>query len=95
MTEIDRESIQKILNHYGMEHQSLKCAEEMAELQVLILQDANSDYKKVPIVDIVEEIADVYIMLEQVKLIYHITDDDIKRIVDYKLKRTFFRMENE
>lgn len=78
-----------------MEHQSLKCAEEMAELQVLILQDANSDYKKVPIVDIVEEVADVYIMLEQVKMIYHITDDDIKRIVDYKLKRTFFRMENE
>lgn len=95
MTEIDKESIQKILNHYGMKHQSLKCAEEMAELQVLILQDANSDYKKVPIVDIVEEVADVYIMLEQVKMIYHITDDDIKRIVDYKLKRTFFRMENE
>lgn len=78
-----------------MEHQSLKCAEEMAELQVLILQDANSNYEKVPIVDIVEEIADVYIMLEQVKMIYHITDDDIKRIVDYKLKRTFFRMETE
>lgn len=51
---------QKALNRFGDDHQHLKLIEEMAELTQAIIKDSN----------IAEEIADVQIVLDQIKLLY-------------------------
>jgi|LakMenE01Jun11ns_1017448.scaffolds.fasta_scaffold9240032_1 NTP pyrophosphatase (non-canonical NTP hydrolase) len=51
---------QKALDKFGSDQQHLKLIEEMAELTQAILKDSN----------IAEEIADVQIVLDQIKLIH-------------------------
>lgn len=77
----------KIIEHYGENHQRYKAAEELSELQTLILQDANKN-GKVPKSRIIEEIADVYVMLSQLKTIYQIDGRDIEPVIEYKVDRT-------
>lgn len=77
----------KIIEYYGENHQRFKAAEELSELQTLILQDANKN-GKVPKSRIIEEIADVYVMLSQLKTIYQIDGRDIEPVIEYKVDRT-------
>lgn len=84
----------KIIEHYGENHQRYKAAEELSELQTLILQDANKN-GKVPKSRIIEEIADVYVMLSQLKTIYKIDGRDIEPVISYKLDRTLNEIEGE
>lgn len=79
--------IDKILRHYGGTHQLFKAAEELSELQMLILQDAN-EIGKVDTESIIEEMADVQIMLTQIALIYHIDPCKIADVIEEKLDRT-------
>ena len=51
---------QKLIDKFGEHHQKLKAIEEMAELTQSIIKGTN----------IAEEIADVQIMLDQMKIIY-------------------------
>lgn len=90
MTQMDK--IIKILNHYGAEQQKLKAAEELTELQEIILKDVN---KGQPPVGILGEIADVRIMLTQLEIIYEVDPWDLRDAIDYKLDRTMMRMEGE
>ena len=94
---VKHEQIKMILEHYGEEHQRIKACEELAELQVEIFHnssidvlegchaggDSSDNYDKV-----VSEIADVYIMLEQVVKIYDIRKSDIDKGITLKLRRT-------
>lgn len=82
----------KIIEHYGENHQRFKAAEELSELQTLILQDANKN-GKVPKSRIIEEIADVYVMLSQLKTIYQIDGRDIEPVIEYKVDRTLKEIE--
>lgn len=82
----------KIIEHYGETHQRYKAAEELSELQTLILQDANKN-GKVPKSRIIEEIADVYVMLSQLKTIYCIDGRDIEPVISYKVDRTLKEIE--
>lgn len=84
----------EIIDHYGENHQRYKAAEELSELQTVILQDANKD-GKLSLDKIIEEIADVYVVLKQIELIYYIDDRDIQPIINYKIERTIERMESE
>ena len=84
----------KIVEHFGDNHQRFKAAEELSELQTLILQDANKN-GKVPKSRIIEEIADVYVMLSQLKTIYCIDSRDIEPIIDAKVERTLRQIEGE
>lgn len=83
-----------VIFHYGTEKQSLKACEELAELIRSIsklrfkLSDENVENLK-------EEIADVVIMIEQMKHLYNVSDEEIDRIVEQKLDRTFKRIEEE
>ena len=60
------------VKHFGAEHQTLKACEELTELQHELLHalDGRADNDKIR-----EEIADVEIMLEQLKLIYGPIDE--------------------
>lgn len=71
------------VKHFGAEHQTLKACEELTELQHELLHalDGRADNDKIR-----EEIADVEIMLEQLKLIYGPIDEwkktKLKRLED-------------
>lgn len=87
---IRHEQIKAILKHYGEDHQRVKAVEELAELQCEILHHAAYQ-----IVDdtalydsMTEEVADVYIMLEQIIKIYNLSAHDIHEEIKYKLRRT-------
>ena len=69
MTEKERAVFQKALKTWGGEAQVLCLLEEMAELQ-----DALCKHKRGrrTLEDIAEEIANVEIMLDQMKLLFHI-----------------------
>ena len=75
----------RILNHYGMQHQKAKAIEELAELIVALQKDV-LEGKEQHSRAVLEEIADVHIMLTQM------LDDEgdktmVSLIVDKKLKR--------
>jgi len=70
---------------WGKNYQVMMALEEMAELSWELLQNINrkaSNEQK-----IIDEIADVYIMLEQLKVIYRISDQDIHEFMKNKLER--------
>lgn len=87
---IKHAQINVILEHYGEEHQIIKACEELAELQVELFHNDSSDCAKASSVydNLVYEIADVYIMLEQIVKIYEISNKDIEKAMTLKLRRT-------
>lgn len=44
---------------------------------------------------VIEEIADVMVMLKQIQLYYNIKTEDIKEVMTYKIDRQIERIENE
>jgi len=104
---MNNEAIKKIADTYGYDAQSRQLIEEMAELTVAINkiwrleQTQNSEkfcltfynlsmWKRKN--ELTEEIADVTIMLEQIKYILRISDTDIEKIIDQKLNRQLERI---
>ena len=85
------EICRSIANHYGKEHQVLIAIEEMSELtKELCKYFRRYDRKK----EIIEEVADAQIMLEQLIELFGI-NNEVDRMVDYKLNRQIRRMEQE
>ena len=87
------ERARQILSHYGMIHQKSKTIEELAELIVALQKDI-LEGKKNHSRAVLEEIADVHIMLTQ------LLDDEgdkttVSLIVDKKLKRQMRRIKVE
>ena len=74
--------ITRLLLHYGPESQKQKSIEELNELIEAIENDSN----------VCEEIADVYVMLEQLKRIYKINDMEVVEIMKTKVKRQHKRI---
>ncbi len=82
----------QVLRHYGVIHQKSKTIEELAELIVALQKDileGKEEHSRA----VLEEIADVHIMLTQ------LLDDEsdkteVSRIVDKKLKRQIRRIKN-
>ncbi len=82
-----------ILKHYGIMHQKTKAIEELAELIVALQKDV-LEGKEEHSMAVLEEIADVHIMLTQ------LLDDEsdkmtVSLIVDKKLKRQIRRIKAE
>jgi len=78
--------IRQILNHYGVENQKKKAIEELSELIRAITRD---DLK-----NIIEEIADVEIMISQLKMLYFIEDEEILNVKKEKLAKVLFEINN-
>lgn len=82
----------EIIKHYGIQAQKIKLMEELAEL---IQATAKASSERITD-DMVEEIADVLIVVEQIKSV--LTPDQDKLLhdmVSYKLRRQMTRMEGE
>ena len=85
---IDDERIKTIADHYGIKKQLRQLAEECSELAV----EASHSERKGTTVKIIEEIADVQIMIEQIIYLARIDRCDIEDCINYKLDRQMKRM---
>lgn len=74
----------QIIAHYGYGHQKHKAIEEFAELTEALSRDMNGDGNRA---NIAEEMADCYIMLSQLMLIYG-NRPDVLAAMAAKLDRT-------
>lgn len=85
------ERIKTIADHYGIKKQLRQLAEECSELAV----EASHSARKGTTVKIIEEIADVQIMIEQIIYLAKIDRCDIEDCINYKLDRQIKRIEKE
>ena len=90
-----KEGCRTIADYYGYTAQSNQLIEECAELI-----QAVSKYRRAVGIDkakalenYVEEIADVELMLGQIKYLLKIPESDIIKVKEYKIQRTLDRME--
>ena len=88
---IEDTRIKTIADHYGIKKQLRQLAEECSELAV----EASHSARKGTTVKIIEEIADVQIMIEQIIYLAKIDKCDIEDCINYKLDRQMKRMEKE
>lgn len=103
---MNNKAIVRIADTYGYDAQSRQLIEEMAELIVAInkywryrkntkkFEPTTFAEGSLRIRNIMEEIADVTIMLEQIKCLFGISDADIEEIIEYKLNRQLERIDN-
>lgn len=88
----------KVAEHYGYEAQSNQLIEECAELIQAVnkyrraTKRIHSEEVDIALDNLVEEIADVEIMLEQIKHLLQIPEGDIDALKRYKVKRTMERI---
>lgn len=84
------DDIEKIIEHYGEEHQIKKAMEELIELHTELRLEQQG-YKN----SIKDEIADVVLMIIQTLMILDFEIDEIYGLIRYKIKRQLKRMEEE
>ena len=87
--------LEKAIKHYGVENQMAQSIEELAELIVAISKCLRYKDDIEARNNLVEEIADVLIMIDQLKIIMNIKDYEIECYRRYKLERLERRIENE
>lgn len=84
--------LKEVIEHYTPVHQLDIAIEEMSELTKEICKYKRGfDNRE----SIIEEIADVIIMMEQLRVIFDVEDDDLKKYIDFKFKRLIENMEIE
>lgn len=86
------DKIKFIAEYYGLNHQLMKTVEELNELA---LECAKSWEKKGITINLISEIADVEIMLAQIKYLGKIEQSDIDEVKAYKLDRQLERIQKE
>lgn len=86
--------IQKIIDKWGMKSQSMVAMEECAELIQAISKCVRTN--EFPAVQerehLIEEMADVMFCMEQLQVMYSITDEELYAMKQSKEKRTIERM---
>ena len=85
-----REMNLEIAKYYGYEAQRNK----YRRVETGLGQPVAEDKKAIARDNLVEEIADVELMLEQVKYLLQIPEDEILAVKTFKVNRTRERMEN-
>lgn len=90
MTIEERKIFLKAIVHYGIENQKNQAVEEMSEL---IKEICKANRGMMNLENFAEEIADVEIMVDQLKIIYSL-GESVDRYRTYKLKRLEYKIEN-
>lgn len=83
------EILKKTIEKNGITVQSMIAMEECAELAQAVSKCLRSK-EMIPIErreHLIEEMADVLIVIEQLKIVYHITDDELNCWVESKVNR--------
>ncbi len=94
MTDIEKAELkaklQMIYEHYG-KHQFTKCLEELQELAEAIELYIASDYAESLEGHVIEEIADVWIMITQITMMLK-AENEVDEYKKYKVERQLERM---
>jgi NTP pyrophosphatase (non-canonical NTP hydrolase) len=83
------QNIKYIAKHYGFHHQLTKTVEECGEFIVALSKLANDEGSRA---DVVEEMADVMVMLQQMQYFLCIDLSELHKAIDVKVKRQIERM---
>lgn len=85
-----KEVLKQAIETYGKENQSMMLFEEIAELQKEVCKSlrGNNNHD-----EIVEEIADVLIMLEQLKIMHDVQYKELSDMFNFKINRLKERLE--
>lgn len=95
MTEQEiNEAIGEIAEHYGAKAQTLQLCEECGEL-IQAVSKLTRGVNEIRILSLVEEIADVRIMMSQMMQFYGIPETEIALLVEKKLERQLERIKGE
>lgn len=78
----------KLIEKYK-DKQLIVAIEELSELQKELCKTLRGNINKE---NIIEELADVYIMLDQIKIYFAITCNEVKEMIDKKIERTKERL---
>lgn len=81
----------KLIEKYK-DKQLIVAIEELSELQKELCKTLRGNINKE---NIIEELADVYIMLDQIKIYFSITCNEVKEMIDKKIERTKERLLNK
>lgn len=99
--------LRHITNHYGYEAQSRQCMEEMSELTKALnkywrkqMDCGAKKFTDVPYgvkeeMDILEEIADVQIMLWQMQIFHGVSEATLNEVISAKIRRQLGRIVEE
>ena len=85
--------IKRIVEYYGPERQKGKAVEELVELTEVIVKNINKAF--ISIDDLYSEVADVEIMIRQLKLIFNLDDEMLDDEMHRKVARTLNRIRME
>ena len=87
-----------IADHYGYPAQSNQLIEECAELIQAVnkyRRARTKEEQEKALDNYIEEMADVEIMLEQMKYLLRVKEEQMDKVKQYKLKRTIERFEHD
>lgn len=85
----DLSIFQRVIEHYGKEKQTIIAIEEMTELTKALTKELRGSGNRE---HIAEEMADVYICLEQLKIMYDISDEFVEKWKKWKTERIEMRL---
>ena len=94
MTQTEKDLYERNIRYHGTQQETTIAMEECSELIQAI-----SKCKRYGCIDkyrenLIEEIADVLIIINELQLIYDISNDDIENIKKYKMDRMDYRIKN-
>lgn len=95
------EDLMAIINNYGVLHQLKQMNSEQFELTEAIInyQNSKSEFPHLKTEDlkqhVIEEMADNLVMLKQFQLFFVISDEELQKVMNYKIKRTLGRIVEE
>lgn len=90
-----KEKLLKIINNYGVNHQLKHLYTEMYEFTEVVLDDVFDESGYGNKNHILEEFADLMVMLEQFKVYYNLSNEDVMETMKYKIERQLKRIEEE
>ena len=94
---MNQSKIKAIADHYGIENQLKKSREELRELREEIrnyLSDYQAEDSEITTIPLIDEIADVKIMIAQLEYLLEL-EKEVKDRVEFKLNRQIDRINLE
>ncbi len=86
------EQIKQIARHYGFRHQAIKASEECSELSAAFCKLVDGEAGRSAVI---EEMADVTIMLRQMRYLMRVGRPELDRVIDFKVSRQMERIKSE
>ena len=94
MTWTEKDLYERNIQYHGIEQETTIAMEECSELIQAISKCKRygciNKYRE----NLIEEMTDVLIMIDELKMIYQISDVDISDIRQYKMNRQSYRIKN-